>query len=202
MNRPINPLDYGTSPASVRRSPWRWKLALLVGGAAVLFAIAVIFTGLWQMRNSIYFPGNPAVKTIGDNGATCSDDPNDVRVFVVGMGGGEKQFGDAQLRAILPALSRIDHFHSLDLHGSSVTDAALGQLKSLSMLDAIDVSDTPVTLNGLLALKGMPRLSYITLGPGQLTASEMRMLNAGFPRTIKSFRGDQTPLVRTTGPSK
>ena len=166
----------------------------LVFFSLVLLLIAVVWVAM-ELRNG-YETFLAPLRTLADNGAAAMKAP-DGRVFVT-----EKTFGDQQLMAIIPALSHVSYFNSLDLHGSSVTDAGIGKLSTLDALQALDVSDTPVTVNGLLALQRLPNLHSITLSPGQLSEVDMQSLNAAFPRVIKSFRGEQPALLRTTGPSK
>jgi hypothetical protein len=189
-----NRLDYRSPSQPAHRSRRRWIYAVLFGCTAGLFLLAVVLIA-WVAGNVSQALNNPALRTIADNGAAAMKSPMG-RVFVADG----KRFGDRQLLAILPALPQVDNFNSLDLHGSSVTDAAVAQLKTLEELRSLDVSDTPVTVNGLLALQRLPKLGSITVSPGQLSESDMQRLNAAFPRVIKSFRGDQHALVRTTGP--
>ena len=158
----------------------------LFGLVAALFVlvcagtVGLIVIGVRHARDE-----SKALRTIADNGAAASKPmPTAVTVFIPETGGAEKMFGDEQLLAILPALPHVDDFDALDLHGSSVTDAGIGQLRKLTQLEALDVSDTPVTIKGLLALQGLPRLRQISIAPDQLSHQDLQRLNAAFPNVI------------------
>ena len=133
---------------------------------------------------------------IANNGGAISKGPTVVTVWTGFGDGGPKGFGDQQLSAIIPSLPLVKDFGSLDLHGTSVTDAGVAQLANLKELQTLDVSDTPVTIAGLLALQRLPKLFVITVSPGQLSESDMARLNAALPKVKKDFRGEGPALLR------
>ena len=133
---------------------------------------------------------------IANNGGAISKGPTVVTVWTGGGGGGPKAFGDQQLSAIIPSLSLVQDFGTLDLHETSVTDAGVAQLATLNELQTLDVSDTPVTIAGLLALQRLPKLWSITISPGQLSETDMAKLNAALPSVKKDFRGIGPVLLR------
>jgi hypothetical protein len=96
---------------------------------------------------------------------------------------GQKDFGDRQLSAILPSLPLVS-FSSLDLHGTSVTDGGIARLATLNELQWLDVSDTPVTVTGLLALQHLPKLNGFTVSPGQLSQDDVQTVYSAFQRKV------------------
>jgi len=153
-------------------------LALLFLGIAAWFKY--IKPGLHQFDLE-----NEARANIYNNGAAVMKDGGVLIIEQTGFG--RKDFDDRRLAAIAPSLSRVSDFRSLDLHGTSVTDAAVAQLATVNELRALDVSDTPVTMNGLLALQRLPKLSAITVSPGRLSNSDMKKLYSVFRKLNADF---------------
>lgn len=146
--------------------------------AALLLLLLAMTVAVLIRALIAYYEYSSAVTTMEKNGAAVSKPMPNVTVLVPETGGGEKKFGDQQLLAILPALPHVDRFDSLDLHGSSVTDAGIARLTKLAQLSSLDVSYTPVTVNGLLALQGMPSLQRIIIAPDQFSTQDLERLNA------------------------
>ena len=145
---------------------------------AVMF-IAVTLAVLVCVR--IAFAEEFAIRIIEQNGAAVSKPIPDVTVFVPHSGGGEKAFADQQFLAISPVLKDIRYFDALQLNGSSVTDASIGQLKKLVPLRSLDVSYTGISANGLLQLRSLPSLRCITTGAAQLSCDDLNRLKAAMP---------------------
>jgi len=183
----------------------RLKLVPLIF-AAVLMMLASLATVAWfkyvlpELHR--YDRENEAASNVYNNGGALMKDG---QVLLTLENSARKKFGDPQLTAMTPSLSQIRRFTSLDLHGTSVTDAGIAQLTAVDQLEGLNVSDTPVTLNGLLALQRLPKLTSITVSPGQLTDSEMKKLYSVFhkPRTdFGVYLGAQRQLdPSTTSPT-
>jgi hypothetical protein len=125
-----------------------------------------------------------AVRVIEQNGAAVSKPIPTVTVFVPQSGGGEKSFGDQQLAAIVPVLKDVDKFTGLQLDGSSISDASMSRLTSLTQLESLDVSRTAVTAKGLLELRSLPKLKVIRTGATQLSADDRKTLAAAMPGVV------------------
>jgi hypothetical protein len=78
---------------------------------------------------------------------------------------GANHFDDAAFRRIYANL-RARKVRALNLTGTLVTDDTLGVLRELETLTWLDASDTRITPDGILRLKGMPRLAEVIVsGP-------------------------------------
>jgi hypothetical protein len=104
----------------------------------------------------------------------------------------QKDFGDRQLSAIIPSLPlvRVD---SLGLHGTSVTDGGIARLATSNEIQWLDVSDTPVTVTGLLALQHLPKLNGFTVSPGQLSQDDVQTLCSAFQRKVRLRMDSRSP---------
>lgn len=151
----------------------RFLLSFL--SATIVLGVSVAEYGCLQESN--------AVQIIERNGAAISKPIPDVTVFVPETpGGGEKSFGDPQVMAILPAVGDLSDFAGFSFRGSSVSDASMGLLKTLTRLRRLDVSYTNVTVAGLLQLQGLPKLRSIVLAPGQLSPAELLRARQALPQ--------------------
>jgi hypothetical protein len=115
------------------------------------------------------------IRALGSHGLFLTKTHN--TAFVARMSDhSELAFGDAELREALPFLQRLPQVKRRQLDGTSVTDASIAEVKSLSTLEELVVDETAVTAQGLLALKGMPRLHFLLVDEKRLSASDLEML--------------------------
>jgi hypothetical protein len=158
--------------------------------ALIVIAVAVAVGGCGRQAD--------AVRVIEQNGAAISKPIPKVTVAVPRTDiGREKNFGDEQLRAILPAVKELDKFNALSLAGSSVTDVGIGHLKTLTELERLDVYETAVTVDGLLGLQHLPKLKFIAISRGQYSEEALAKLKRAFPKaTILEVRRPTTTDTR------
>jgi hypothetical protein len=129
------------------------------------------------------FGGGEAGATIEQHGAAISKPIPNVTVFVPRTSTDrEKQFGDEQLRAIVPAMKELDKFSALNVSGSSVTDAGIGHLTTLTELERLDVYETAVTVDGLMQLQHLPKLTFIAISRGKYSDKALAKLKGAFPK--------------------
>ncbi|MBI1375101.1 MAG: hypothetical protein GC159_20475 [Phycisphaera sp.] len=76
----------------------------------------------------------------------------------------------AQLAALAPDVT------SLDLSGSAVTDAQLGDVATHSTIKSLNLSGTGITDQGLSHLSGMTQLDYLDLRGTQITDAGVAQL--------------------------
>jgi len=154
----------------------------LVKVAVALLIVLCLATALWfeyiapELRrlkiendagSNIYNNGGLVMK----DGSVLVSETKDFR---------RRDFGDRQLKAMAPSLSLVGGFHSLLIDRTAVTDAGISQLAAVTELEGLDVSGTQVTVNGLLTLQRLPKLSAIVVSPGQLSDSDMKRLYSAF----------------------
>jgi hypothetical protein len=143
------------------------------------------------------FGGGEAGATIEQHGAAISKPIPKVTVFVPRTSiDREKQFGDEQLRAIVPAMKDLDKFNALNLSGSSVTDEGIRDLSTLTELEVLDVCETAVTADGLMQLQHLPKLTFITVSDGKYSDEALAKLKRAFPRVTIEVRGPTTAATR------
>jgi hypothetical protein len=183
----------------------RLKLVPLIFAAVLMILVSLAIVAWFKYilpELHRYDRENEAASNVYNNGGALMKDG---QVLITLEDSARKKFGDRQLTAMTPSLSQISRFYSLDLHGTSITDAGIAQLAAVDQLQALNVSDTPVTLNGLLSLQRLPKLTAITVSPGQLTDSEMKKLYSVFHKPRMDFGvylGAQRQLdPSTTSPS-
>jgi hypothetical protein len=146
------------------------------------------------------FGGGEAGATIEKHGAAISKPIPKITVFMPRTSNDrEKQFGDEQLRAIVPAMKELDKFNPLNVSGSSVTDAGIRHLKTLTELERLDVYETAVTVNGLMELQHLPKLSFIAISRGQYSDEAVAALKRAFPKATILEVG--RPTTTTTRPA-
>ena len=145
-----------------------------------ILAVAIISTGAAALHGCAAQAN--AVRVIEQHGAAVSKPIPTVTVFVPRSAGGEKSFGDQQLAAIVPVLNDVDRFTGLQLDGTSITDASMARLTTVTQLETLDVSGTAVTAKGLLELRSLPKLKRIRTGATQLSADDRTRLAATMPR--------------------
>ncbi len=78
--------------------------------------------------------------------------------------------------ADVAAIAKLTSLSSLNVCQTNFGDADLTQLIGLEKLAGLSISTTPVTAGGLLALKKMPALRYITYDSLRITDAEARRL--------------------------
>ena len=149
----------------------RLVLLLLLGA---LFTGALVVVRQWRAHDN-------AVRVIAEHGAAVSKPLPTVTVLVLETGGSEKWFGDQQLLAIIPVLGDVHKFAGLSLPGTSVSDESITQLKAISELQRLDISDTNVTADGLVRLQGMPNLRTIIFEQAQFRPHDLDRLRAALP---------------------
>jgi hypothetical protein len=93
----------------------------------------------------------------------------------------EQPFTDESLRQALPHLRPLDRLE-LDVAGTHVTNASMPLVSQLKKLVELNVADTAVTAEGLLQLRGLPKLSTIVLAAGQVTDEQADEIRIAMPR--------------------
>ncbi|WP_428940606.1 hypothetical protein [Fontivita pretiosa] len=115
----------------------------------------------------------------------------------------ERSFDDENLIAALPALRRLPQVKRLQLTGTSITDASIARLGSLDYLQEIEVIDTAVTREGLLALKDMPELHFLLVDGDRLTEADLAAIQQALPSVDILVKQRLAPLYRfTQGPER
>ena len=72
-------------------------------------------------------------------------------------------------------VAKLGTVHDLDLSKTAITDAGMASFPARSVLTFLNLSDTQVTVKGLMASK-MPTFCEIQLTTGQFTSAEIKML--------------------------
>lgn len=139
------------------------------------------------------FGGGKAGATIERHGAAITKPIPNVAVFVPRRSAdGREKFGDEQLRAIVPAMKDLNRFNELDLGYSSITDAGIHHLRTLSELEELHVHETAVTVNGLTELRHLPKLRLIVISRGQYADDDLATLKREFPKATIHEAGHPT----------
>jgi Leucine-rich repeat (LRR) protein len=76
----------------------------------------------------------------------------------------------------IPLLGRVGKVELLNLRGTSITDAALAQVKRLPNLKSLDLSFTDITDEGISHIAEMPQLTQLVLNDTMITEAALPLL--------------------------
>ena len=78
-----------------------------------------------------------------------------------------------------------------------ITDRGLASLRLLINLQYLNIVGTKVTTNGIMQLKGLPKLQAIYIYKTFITASEWSTLKSNFPNVTLDTGGYYVPILET-----
>jgi hypothetical protein len=104
-----------------------------------------------------------AVREIYRLGFGISKPTPRVKVFAASRGGAERDIDDDDVRAIVPALNKLDQLGATDLRNTGVGDGCIQALIGVPRLEWISLVDTGVSEKAMEGLKALPKLATIYL---------------------------------------
>ncbi|MFI5381787.1 MAG: hypothetical protein ACHRHE_21020 [Tepidisphaerales bacterium] len=96
------------------------------------------------------------------------------------------RLGDQDVSRLMPTFRQFDQLKILDFTGTPITNASLREIATLNTLERVYLAATKITPDGLLELKKLPKLWYVTVPSERFTEDDVRSLQNQMPGvTIK-----------------
>jgi hypothetical protein len=139
-----------------------------------------------------------AVREIERHGFGISKPMPVVRVFAAQRGGAERDIDDDDVRAIVPALNKLDQLGAIDLRNTGVGDDCIRSLIGVPRLEWVSLVDTGVSEKAMEGLKALPKLATIYLREGQLSEAELQRLKESMPGVTVKLLAKKRPATATS----